>query len=388
MTSGSYNTGGNPNVVYCPPGYRFSRTWSGVDGRTEPYAGGVRTKWNNYTGNIERRQTNQPDVRYQAKIGPTSNPWVTFTDPVNIGEYGPYASFEANDDLRLQSKLLEKVKGHSFNLAVNAAQLGLTVDLLASNLTKLGKSILALKRGDFTTAARQLGTSPQTNRRLKTMDVSGRWLELQYGWGPLLSDSYEACKAFHEISEGPRKSVFRTSIKRVNTKRQPQVTGVIEYSMRDFVARYLQYEMYEEMSVARQLGMLDPASVVWEVVPYSFVVDWFVPFGTYLDNLNAIPKLKGRFLTTNVTSRAGFDIRWSPAFNTQVSSGTRRAVFLPNVVWSKKSISRVFSNALTVEPPQFTGDGLSHGKRLWNAIALAAQAFGPAFKKVRHIDDG
>jgi hypothetical protein len=158
--------------------------------------------------------------------------------------------------------------------------------------------------------------------------------------------------------------------------------------MRDYVARYLQYEMYEEMSVARQLGMLDPASVVWEIVPYSFVVDWFVPFGTYLSNLNAIPKLKGRFLTTYVTSRAGFDVQWSNAFNAQVTAGTRRAGFLPNVVWMKKTTSRVFSNALTVEPPQFVGDGVSHGNRLWNAIALAAQAFGPAFKKVRYIDDG
>jgi hypothetical protein len=267
--------------------------------------------------------------------------------------------------------LTEKANGHNFNLAVNLAQMGQTVDLLSSTLIKLSRSIRALKHGDFATAARQLGTSPRT-RSLKTEDLTGRWLELQYGWGPLISDSYEAVKAFHAISQGPRKTLIRTSISK-GSERIVNTSGIQTAYGSERLTRYLQYEMYEEMSFGRQLGLTDPASVVWELLPYSFVVDWFVPVGTYLDNLNAIPKLKGRFLTTTVRRKSGFRFTFSPPSG---QAARYRKLQPPDVRFKATDIDRVYSTSLSVPLPSFDLSGISHGKRLWNAIALAYQAFG------------
>jgi hypothetical protein len=36
------------------------------------------------------------------------------------------------------------------------------------------------------------------------------------------------------------------------------------------------------MFLANQLGLVNPAVVAWELVPFSFVVDWFLPIGNFL----------------------------------------------------------------------------------------------------------
>jgi hypothetical protein len=34
--------------------------------------------------------------------------------------------------------------------------------------------------------------------------------------------------------------------------------------------------------LANKLGFVNPAVIAWELVPFSFVVDWFVPVGNFL----------------------------------------------------------------------------------------------------------
>lgn len=39
----------------------------------------------------------------------------------------------------------------------------------------------------------------------------------------------------------------------------------------------------KNLFLANRLGLVNPAAVAWELVPFSFVVDWFTNFGGYLD---------------------------------------------------------------------------------------------------------
>jgi hypothetical protein len=38
---------------------------------------------------------------------------------------------------------------------------------------------------------------------------------------------------------------------------------------------------------AKELGITNPALVAWELVPFSFVADWFLPIGNFLGFLDA-----------------------------------------------------------------------------------------------------
>ncbi len=54
--------------------------------------------------------------------------------------------------------------------------------------------------------------------------------------------------------------------------------------------------MREALATQRSLGLTDPYSVAWDLLPFSFIADWFIPIGTYLDNYNIIPNISAEFL--------------------------------------------------------------------------------------------
>jgi hypothetical protein len=41
--------------------------------------------------------------------------------------------------------------------------------------------------------------------------------------------------------------------------------------------------------LADQLGLVNPASFIWEAIPFSFLVDWFANVGEFLSNLYPFP---------------------------------------------------------------------------------------------------
>lgn len=339
--------------------------------------GRKRIRWNNLTSTASAVIINKHEFEIVAIKISDGSP----SNMIYVPAWNPFMSappFSDNEDLKLGSKLLKAVKQHEFNLGVNLGQMHQTVGLLSSTLSKLGLSILALKRGDFATAARCLGASPRPTR-LKPRDISGRWLELMYGWIPLLSDSFEAAKAFEAISSGPRTKMFRVNVKRaayVETSSSPLHYTCRGVSLR---RRFLQYEMYEEMGFARQLGLADPLSVLWELTPYSFVVDWFIPVGTYLSNLNQIPNLKGRFLISDVET-----IKCSNAFKWVFVGDFGNGLYLSSTMkryptatsrWTTYSRYINLSPSQLYARPKFDfGAAFSIG-RLKNAIALCHQRF-------------
>lgn len=381
MTTGSF--GPDPPSPYgLTSGFR--RVWSGEDGKVTTFAGAQRDKWNNFTCVVESWMRASLSFRIQWRAiysdGSSTVQNTTYTPGFGFDSDQPWSN---NDTLSLYEQLLKKVKSHDFNLAVNLGQLHQTVDMLSSNLGKLGSAALALKRGNFGLAARQLGAKPR-GTRLKTSDISGRWLELQYGWMPLLGDSYEAAKAFEAISNGPRSQTYRASRKKewVGNGSQQKASFDVPYVARR--TRYIQYECVEEMGFTRQLGLLDPLSVAWELLPWSFVVDWFIPIGSYLDVLNQVPALKGRFLVTEVIKREalygrpaikdGFYTLGLPTYRTRVMGVSE----IPAFRHKKVNVTRTRYDALPIPFPEMHLGGAIHGARLWNAISLAQQRFARA----------
>jgi hypothetical protein len=284
MTSGNWTVGSssvNSSTLYA------RKVWSGADGKYETWNGGSRLKWNSYLM-WHRKFTCEP---IWMAHGQGNVPEGTTPDSARTA-----VAWNANDDLRVLDKLAQKVRGHSFDLGVNLAESTKTYRSILSNLHSLGNALIAVKHGNFSVAWRYLGVPRETQKRLRAKDVSGRWLEMQYGWLPLVSQSYEAAKALETLHK-PRSLKFTASVKNGTSEDNRSINpSVYEYWVRWSYGRKILANLYEDLTTARSLGMVDPRQVLWEIVPYSFVVDWFIPVGTYLSAAAIVPKLRGRFL--------------------------------------------------------------------------------------------
>jgi hypothetical protein len=222
-------------------------------------------------------------------------------------------TLDDNDTIKLLAKLANKVNQHELQLGVAVAEGAKTVKLVKESILTVGGALVDTSRGNFRRAAQRLGVFKSTwgrsksgkfftNKKLSLSpeDISSRWLELQYGWKPLLRDVHEACKAYEALTSGPRSYYFKASTKRF-TRFDGSVSPTLYAcpTVGKFTQKIL-LEMREDMTLdkPRSLGLEDPYTVAWEVVPYSFVIDWFIPIGTYLAAATAVPVLQGRWYKT------------------------------------------------------------------------------------------
>lgn len=293
MTTGTRTYGNVGTAQY------FYKYWSGSDGRTNG-SGGV--KFNSYTLITFRVFQKRKDIYGRRWLYELQN-GCCFPEIV---------SWTANDSIDLLNRLSTEIRGHSFNLGVTAATSRQSISMIYDTVVRLTHSMRLLKKGRLGDSVRALGVSPRRRhdrivrlprgqKELASKDVSSLWLEIQYGWRPLLSDAYEAQKAFVRHTSKPR--VMKVSASKAKKGEFKQAYNTVwdpSYGWRQFSTNATQtlkvtynYTFTEVLSSPRSLGLTDPLSIAWEVIPFSFVADWFIPVGDYLEALNTIPFLNG-----------------------------------------------------------------------------------------------
>lgn len=312
-------------------------------------------------------------------------------------EWGPYGSsvsnvIDLNPDVADQAdylaliKLFDSLKGEGANVANMIGERNQVLKSVVNAIHGTGNILLALKRGDIARAVRYAGGDPRSVRELRTKDIAGMWLALQYGWKPLLSDVYDLVNGLHyrettfpKVHRG-RKSIGEikkpaTGSSYFDSMKGPlRSQGVAENAA---VVKYTVMAMPDaKWAAPAALGLTDPLTVLWEVTPWSFVVDWFIPVGQYLEQLTATHgwnfmagckstlqrvETKGNFNGQNNYSSAG----WS---YTNTKSWRRSCVYTAY----RRSVLNGFPS---VRAPKFKNP-FSTG-HMWNSLALLYQAFGP-----------
>ncbi len=335
------------------PGRYFRKTWNGDNSPD----GANSTTWNAYSVYVDR----------SLATAATYNSDNFFTP-----NFGVAIAWGPNDEIALMSKVADQARGHSFNLGVALGEGRETIDLVTTTCSRFYRSIKQLKRGNFASAARELGLDSRHKKdghhsrghnSLTADDISSEWLSMQYGFLPLLGDVHESAKAFSAIADKQRSTSFVVN----HTKKSSRVvTGFCNVGTFDErISKRLIVTMTEAPGLRASLGLVDPYSVSWELIPFSFIADWFIPIGSYLDAYSLIPKL-----------------------NTSWKSGTRITklgtnVFVPNqTYWDNYfyqganttlhslTYTRSSGSDLSVPFPEFHLDESLRGNRVWNSIAL------------------
>lgn len=183
-----------------------------------------------------------------------------------------------------------KIQNQKIDLATETSQAMQTVNMIIDLSARLGKAFLALKKLNVILAFETLFP---TSRK----ELANDYLVYQYGIKPLLGDVVGAAEHLAEyvLKARPVKS-------NGHAQKSYNFDETFDFNDGHIVNRRLirkkvdirvKYSSIFEISddlarQAAQLGFTNPANVIWELVPFSFVADWFLPIGDFLSALTSV----------------------------------------------------------------------------------------------------
>lgn len=135
--------------------------------------------------------------------------------------------------------------------------------------------------------------------------MASAWLELQFGWKPLLQDVFNIMEATTDKMNGEffptltlrgkgptltlRKDSYAELDSQTGAGHDEFLSGITYQADATITALF---RVDSSLTVLNAFGLDNPAAIAWELVPFSFVVDWFLPIGKYLSNLSALNGLE------------------------------------------------------------------------------------------------
>lgn len=224
-----------------------------------------------YPAHDYQRYTSQGQVR-----------WINTTSDSFSGSgygYSPYGELDwsLTDDQALGS-LLDQLKSGP-NVSVDVAESGQTLRMLknAFNVRKQMKEVVeqAVKGKAFR----------RRSRGQNRLDyVTSKWLEARYGWLPLIHSTYDILR---ECAKRVDTSLFVVRGRSSRSDADKVSTGSGTYwdprRTTDFSLHFrTEIQAQFRLPTTTQIynwTTLNPALIAWELMPLSFVADWFVNVG-------------------------------------------------------------------------------------------------------------
>lgn len=236
--------------------------------------------------------------------------WTTFSCsnsyqapiPMLMG-LSPFPALCSDDLARARNKALLKLKDQTVNLSLAFKERQQTVDLItdaAKNVYKVFKSV------------KQILRNPKRLRALRSQlkgkwkDVPEAWLLYRYGIVPTMLDVYGASEALEKRDNGTYNRYMVTVRGKSTTVLKPKCVShtfgpygryypapntVVDcwqldgkYGARVRYDAALTNSPYLRLS---EVGVTNPAEVVWEMLTLSFVADWFLSIGDWCSALDA-----------------------------------------------------------------------------------------------------
>lgn len=231
--------------------------------------------------------------------------------------WGPHPiytfGYESNTALMKARERFNNQIGSDAALGVTLVEYKQSMNMIVQRAGQLLSFVKSLKRGKFGDAWYTLYESATSRGYVRDPPKglhrgkpwASNFLEWHFGWSPLIQDIHDSV----EVLQGspPANPVRARATERhgTHTNHPAPGPGIVWWeSLYGWVRVELAAEVYvsnPNLRLASQLGLVNPATLAWEVVPFSFVVDWFVPVGSFLNQWTdffGLELLKARTTTT------------------------------------------------------------------------------------------
>lgn len=204
------------------------------------------------------------------------------------------------------NKALANSAGSTMDLSETIGGSRESFEMVRDRATQVKDTMSAVKNRDFRGALTSLLGRPASHHEgrnaLKKFGGGSAniYLEYLFGWSQLFKDIYDASQLIHQavVSDGTEPNGIVTgyaSDKDAKVHKgwpnYTQTYGSTNHKWHLLSACHAKARWrYDHPSKARtfnQLGILNPISAAWKLTKMSFVADWFLPVGDYLDAFSA-----------------------------------------------------------------------------------------------------
>lgn len=200
------------------------------------------------------------------------------------------------------NKLSKKLQSKDIDLGVALGEARETAAFVQSAMISCFQAARRARKGDLSGVLKELGLSSTTNaqrQRLRDVaDATARaWLGYSYAVRPLLADVFGAVKALEKRHERPTLVTVRAQSTEEVDIELATANGVVKYP--DFgrdvfltlrgaygARAKITFEVDNPiLYTLSTLGLTNPLTVAYELIPFSFVLDWFIPVGDFIGSL-------------------------------------------------------------------------------------------------------
>jgi hypothetical protein len=251
---------------------------------------------------------------------------IGYNSILNIGNKAnsKIAPFDGIAWNRCRKAYIEKVHGGvSASIGAALAECNEALGMVATRATQLYHMARSLKRGDIRGFTANLASSDAKRVRRQyskfrngVSDLSSVWLEAWFGWVPAVKDIYDA---YRVLTRDFGSNYVNSTGRSTATDTVYSDNSTLTVTCQEL---YISYSMYgrfwitnPNLLLASELGLTNPASVLWEVTPFSFLVDWFSSFGDWIDSLD---------------DELGWDFDPSSTFYKRIATARQRWIYHPS----------------------------------------------------------
>lgn len=309
----------------------------------------------------------------------------------NMEPRGITLSDRSRIDAEATLAVLQATKQQRVNVGVTLGERKETSALILDAAKRLGTSYHALRKGDIKGALDSVANGKDASRLLRELQgiqrknkrsrrnqlsVSSEILVVQLGWKPLLSDVYN----YAELLAAKANDPVRTKVSASRSFRWSGPQGPDDFwngvncNRREFGIHTVKYVYY--FTVANdfnkslaELGITNPLSWLWELTALSFVFDWLLRVGDFVDALDATVGL-----TFDKGCKTTFE-KCRVTYKCRGSSGANGENYVDGTAYKLHvDCTRTPLSGFPGVPPLLLGSGLSASRGL-TASALIRQYF-------------
>lgn len=223
--------------------------------------------------------------------------YAKFKEKLGAAVEGGVATAEGKQAMEMVENRLRQM--WAFGRALRTGRFGDAANLLGFSLSK--KEIKSMRRNPRTF---RFTRNPITGKRLRKRpsrtleddireDAKGfanLYLEFHFGWTPLVNDIYDALEVVceplmpHHVKVRVRRS-YGSPVTSFSDNGTDKTYTTRTTTIDQTVSLAANLEVVNpNIGLLQQVGLANPLTIAWELIPFSFIGDWFVNVGDFLSS--------------------------------------------------------------------------------------------------------